>query len=282
MNDKNFLKLIIIFLFCISCSNKEIKKSTITEKSLDLQVLEAYQEGKKSLEAGDVLYAAKKFNEAEILFPQSIWAPKSALMAAYSYYIQDYYGDAIAELKRFIKVYPKHKNVDYAYYLLAICYYEQIVDEKKDLQSIINAKENFNYVIKFFPQTEYALDSEFKIDLINDILASKEMYIGRYYFEKRKWIPAINRFKTVINEYERTIYVEEALHRLVEVHYTIGLKIEAKKYAKLLGYNYQSSKWYEKTYAVFNKNYEKNKIRKNKKKDNSVLKKIKSLMDFDE
>ena len=282
MSKYNLINIIIILLLCISCSKKELKKSIITEKSLELQVLEAYQEGKKSLDAGDVLYAAKKFNEAEILFPQSIWAPKSALMAAYSYYIQDYYGDAIAELKRFIKVYPNHKNVDYAYYLLAICYYEQIVDEKKDLQSIINAKENFNYVIKYFPQTEYALDSEFKIDLINDILASKEMYIGRYYFEKKKWIPAINRFKTVINDYERTIYVEEALHRLVEVHYTIGLKNEAKKYAKLLGYNYQSSKWYEKTYEVFNKNYKKNKIIKNEKKNNSVIKKIRSLMDFDE
>ena len=282
MNDKHFIKLLIIFLLCLSCSNKEIKKSTITEKSLDLQVLEAYQEGKKSLEAGDVLYAAKKFNEAEILFPQSIWAPKSALMAAYSYYIQDYYGDAVAELIRFTKVYPNHKNIDYAYYLLAVCYYEQIVDEKKDLQSILNAKKNFNYVIKNFPQTEYSLDSEFKLDLINDILASKEMYIGRYYFNKKKWIPAINRFKTVIDEYETTIYVEEALHRLVEVHYTIGLKNEAKKYAKLLGYNYQSSMWYERTYAVFNKNYEKNKISKNKKKKRSMLKKIKSLVDFDE
>ena len=275
MSKYNLINIIIILLLCISCSKNEFKKSIITEKSLDLQVLEAYQEGKRSLEAGDVLYAAKKFNEAEILFPQSIWAPKSALMAAYAYYIQDYYGDAIAELKRFTKVYPKHKNIDYAYYLLAICYYEQIVDEKKDLQSIIKAKENFNYVVKNFPQTEYALDSDFKLDLINDILASKEMYIGRYYFEKKKWIPAINRFKTVINEYERTIYVEEALHRLVEVHYIIGLKNEAKKYANLLGYNYQSSKWYEKTYSFFNKNYEKNKIRKNKKKDNSVLKKNK-------
>ena len=282
MSKYNLINIIIILLLCISCSKNEFKKSIITEKSLDLQVLEAYQEGKRSLEAGDVLYAAKKFNEAEILFPQSIWAPKSALMAAYAYYIQDYYGDAIAELKRFTKVYPKHKNIDYAYYLLAICYYEQIVDEKKDLQSIIKAKENFNYVVKNFPQTEYALDSDFKLDLINDILASKEMYIGRYYFEKKKWIPAINRFKTVINEYERTIYVEEALHRLVEVHYIIGLKNEAKKYANLLGYNYQSSKWYEKTYAVFNKNYEKNKIRKNNKKNNSELKKIKSLIDFDE
>ena len=172
------------------------------------------------MENGDPLYAAKKFNEAEILFPQSEWAPKSALMAAYTYYSNDYLNDAIAELDRFLKVYPKYKNLDYVYYLLGISYYEQIVDEKKDLQSIIKAKQYFEKVINDYPKTSYALDSKFKIDLINDLLASKEMYIGRYYFEKKKWIAAINRFKTVVNNYETTIYAEEALHRLVEVHYT--------------------------------------------------------------
>ena len=123
--------LFLLFSITISCSKAPIKDLAIKEKNLDLQVLEAYEEGKKSLEAGDVLYAAKKFNEAEILFPQSEFAPKSALMAAYSYYTQDYYGDAIAELKRFLKVYPSHKDLAYVYYLLAVCYYEQIVDEKK-------------------------------------------------------------------------------------------------------------------------------------------------------
>jgi outer membrane protein assembly factor BamD len=254
-----------------------VTKSVINEKSLDLQVLEAYQEGMDSLEAGDVLFAAKKFNEAEILFPQSIWAPKSALMAAYAYYTQDYYLDSVSELERFIRIYPKDKNLDYAYYLLAISHYEQIVDETKDLQSIINAKKYFEFIIKNYPQTNYALDSKFKIDLINDTLAAKEMYIGRYYFNKKKWIPAINRFKTVVDDFETTIYTEEALHRLVEVHYIIGLKGEAKKYAKLLGYNYQSSKWYEQSYSVFNANYEK--IGKNKKKKRSTLKKIKSLFE---
>ena len=208
MKIKIYLYLIILSFLFVSCAKKEIKKSIIKEKSLDLQVYESYREGKKSLESGDVLFAAKKFNEAEILFPQSEWAPKSALMAAYSYYIQDYYGDAIAELLRFNKIYPNHKNIDYANYLLAICYYEQIVDEKKDLQSINNAKENFNLVIKNYPNSEYALDAKFKIELIDDILASKEMYVGRYYFEKKKWIAAINRFKTVIDEYDTTIYVE--------------------------------------------------------------------------
>ena len=270
--------LLLLLSLNISCSKDAVRKSAINEKSLDLQVLEAYEEGMKSLESGDVLFAAKKFNEVEILFPQSDWAPKSALMAAYSYYVQDYYKDAIAELIRFTKVYPNHKNLDYAYYLLANSYYEQIVDEKKDLQSILDAKRNFMIVITNYPNTDYALDSEFKIDFINDILASKEMYIGRYYFEKKKWIPAIRRFRTVIDDFETTIYTEEALHRLVEVHYILGLKDEAKKYANLLGYNYQSSKWYEKSYAVFNKLYEKNK-KDNIKKNKNILKKIKSLFE---
>ena len=277
--------ILLIILFSFSCSKEPVKKSIINEKSLDLQVLEAYEEGMESLKEGDVIYAAKKFNEAEILFPQSKWAPKSALMAAYSYYSQDYYGDAIAELQRFIRIYPFYENLDYAYYLMAVCYYEQIVDEKKDLQSIVNARNTFIYVIRNYPNTEYALDAEFKIDLINDTLASKEMYIGRYYFDKKKWIPSINRFRTVIDDYETTIYTEEALHRLVEVYYTIGLTKEAEKYAKLLGYNYQSSEWYEKSYTVFNKMYEKNKkkrIKKDKKKNNAILKKFKSLFDQDE
>jgi outer membrane protein assembly factor BamD len=262
--NKLFL-FISLFLILISCSKEEIRESVIKEKSLELQVLEAYQEGINSLEEGDVLYAAKKFNEAETLFPQSEWAPKSALMAAYSYYSQDYYIDTIAELERFIRVYPLSKNLDYVYYLLGVSYYEQIVDETKDLQSIVKAKKYFEIVIKNFPNTNYALDAEYKIDLVNDTLASKEMYIGRYYFNKKKWIPAINRFRAVIDNYETTIYTQEALHRLVEIHYIIGLKDEAKKYAKLLGYNYQSSSWYEKSYSVFNKQYKEN-IKKRKKK----------------
>ena len=277
-----FIFLFVLLISCFSCSKDVKKKSVIKEKSLDLQVLEAYEKGKRSLEAGDVLFAAKKFNEAEILFPQSEWAPRSALMAAYSYYIQDYYGDAIAELKRFIRIYPKHPDLVYAHYLLAISYYEQIVDEKKDLQSITQAKESFDIILKKYPTTEYALDAQFKIDLINDILASKEMYIGRYYFDKKKWIPAINRFRTVVDEYETTIYTQEAIHRLVEVYYILGLKNEAQKYALLLGYNYQSSEWYKESYKIFDKEYKI--INKNKKikKSNIVIKKFKSLLSSDE
>ena len=279
------LKILFFFVICVSfssCSKEPINKSTIKEKSLELQVQEAYNEGMDSLEGGDVLFAAKKFNEAEMLFPQAKSAPQSALMAAYSYYTQDYYGDAIAELERFLKVYPTHKDLVYAYYLLAVCYYEQIVDEKKDLRSITKAKKNFNIILRDYPNTEYAIDAEFKIDLIDDILAAKEMYLGRYYIDKKKWIPAINRFREIIDNYDTTIYAEEALHRLVEVHYTIGLINEAEKYAQLLGYNYQSSKWYENSYSLFDKTYKKRKkerFKTYKKKNGGLIKKFKTLLE---
>ena len=276
------LAFFIILILFSSCSKEPLKNTIIKEKSLELQVEEAYKEGMEALNSGDVLYAAKKFNEAEILFPQAASAPQSALMAAYSYYTQDYYGDAIAELKRFLKVYPAHKDIGYVYYMIAICYYEQIVDEKKDLQSIINAKKNFNIILKDYPNTEYAMDAEFKIDLINDILAAKEMYLGRYYFDRKKWIPAINRFREIIDNYDTTIFAEEALHRLVEVHYTIGLIDEAEKYAQLLGYNYQSSKWYENSYSLFDKTYKKRKKKRLntfKKKSDGLIKKFKTLLE---
>ena len=280
MKKLNLYYLFTILILCISCSKEEIQKSAIVEKGLMLQVLEAYQEGMKSLEDGDVLYAAKKFNQAEVLFPQSEWAPKSSLMASYAYYVQDYYSDSISELERFIKIYNQDKNLDYAYYLLAICHYEQIVDETKDLQSIVKAQKYFKVVTTNYPNTEYALDSEFKLDLIDDILASKEMYVGRYYLDKKKWVSAINRFRNVVDNYETTAFTQEALHRLVEIHYILGLEDEAQKYAKLLGYNYQSSEWYENSYAVFNKKYKKLKLDKNKDKDkksSKILKKFKSL-----
>ena len=281
----SYFFFIIIFILGSSCTKSEKKENIIKGTNLALQFTEAYNEGMDALESGDVLFAAKKFNEAEILFPQSAGAPNAALMAAYSYYIQDYYGDAIAELIRFKKVYSYHESLDYVNYLLAISYYEQIVDEKKDLQSLIKSKKYFELILNRYSDTEYAKDAEFKIDYINDILAAKEMYIGRFYFQKKKWIPAINRFRTVIDNYETTIYTEEALYRLVEVYYTLGLKSEAEKYAILLGYNYQSSKWYERSYGLFDKMYEKNKkenFKKENKKSNIVLKRFKSLFELDE
>ena len=269
--------LFLIIFFNFSCSKDVKKESIINEKSIELQVLESYREGLKELESGDVLYAAQKFNEVETMFPQSEWAPKSTLMAAYAYYSQDYYFDASEELKLFIRKYPQNEDIDYAHYLLGITYYEQIIDEKKDLKSIMLAKEKFSFVINQYPNTDYALDAKFKLDMILDILASKEMYIGRYYFNKKKWIPSINRFRKVVDEYDTTIYIEEALHRLVEIYFLLGLAEEAQKYANILGYNYKSSEWYEKTYIVFNKKYEKNKIKNKKKRKNIILKKFKSL-----
>ena len=272
-----FFLISLIFLLMVACSKNISEKIIIKEKDMETQMIEAYKEGLIELERGDAIFAAKKFNEAEILFPQSDYAPKAALMAAYSYYTQNYYGDAIAELERFIKIYPNHYSANYAEYLLGLCFYEQIVDEKKDLQSITNAKDIFQTVIKKYPKSDFAIDAGFKLDLINDILAAKEIYIGRYYLDKKKWIPAINRFRTVVDEYDSTIYVEEALHRLVEIYYIIGLEQEARKFANLLGYNYQSSEWYEKSFIVFNKKYKKNKIKDIKKENNSILEKFKSL-----
>jgi len=277
-------KLLFLFflsLILISCSEKVKKESIVKEKSLDLQVREAYVEGLKALENKEVLFAARKFNEVEILYPQSDFAPKSLLMAAYSYYVDDYYEDCIAELDRFLRIYPKDKNLDYAYYLLAISYYEQIVDEKKDLFSIVKAKEYFEYIVSNYSNTEYAFDASFKLELIDDVLAAKEMYIGRYYIDKKKWIPAINRFKNVVNDYNTTIYIEEALYRLVEIHYLLGLNDESKKYASLLGYNYDSSRWYENSYVLFDKKYQKKQyqLKKYKDQNNNLLKKIKSIID---
>ena len=241
----------------------------------------AYREGYLELQRGDVILAAKKFNEAELLFPQSPWAAKSVIMAAYAYYTQDYYSDTIYELERYLVTYPNHKDKAYAHFLLGISFYEQIVDEKKDLKSILQSKNQFELIIKEYPSSEFAMDAKFKIDLINEILAAKEMYLARYYLKKKKWIPALNRFKTIITKYNRTIYTEEALHRLVEINYRLGLVEESRKYASTLGYNYQSSDWYKNTYKVFNKDYRDGikVLQKDKSKKLRVIKKFKGLFE---
>ena len=271
--------LIIVFIFLNSCSKDEKKISIIEEKEINLQMIDAYKEGVKALEEGDVIFAAKKFNEAEILFPQSEWAPRAVLMAAYSYYSQNYYGDAIYELERFIKTYPNDQRLSYAHYLLAICYYEEVIDEKKDLGPLVKAQSEFKFIIKNYPDSDFALDSKFKLDLINDVLASKEIYLGRYYIKREKWVAALNRFKNVVDNYNTTIYIDEALHRLVEIHYRLGLIEESKKYAAVLGYNYQSSKWYHASYIIFNRDYESPIKKINKKKGNFVIRKFKSLFE---
>ena len=267
---------IFIFFFIFSCSKKIEQVSDLKENNLEQQMIEVYKEGMEEFEKGDVIFAGKKFSEAELLFPQSVWAPKAVLMSAYGYFSQGYYSYAINDLERFIVKYKNHPQIDYAYYLLALCHYDQIVDERKDLNEILQAKKYFEIVINDHPNTDYAYDSKYKLQFITEIMASKEMYLARYYVDREKWIPAIKRFQNVVNEYETTIFVEEALHRLVELNYKIGLIEEAEKYALLLGYNYQSSLWYEASYSLISKDYQIKKA-SDKKQRETILKKFKNL-----
>lgn len=271
-----YLVLLILIKLTIACAKEEKQISNIKESNQNLEMVTAYKEGYQALEDKDTYFAAQKFLEAELLFPQSEWAPKSALMASYSYYLQDYYSEAISNLERYLKTYPKDKDVSYAHYLLAMCYYEIIEDEKRDTDPILKAKKKFEYLLINHPETDFALDAKYKLELIENLLASKETYLGRHYTKKGKWIPALKRFQIVVEDYGQTVYVEEALHRLVEINYRIGLKEESQRYANLLGYNYLSSKWYKKSYKVFNKDYDENKIKKKKK---GVISKFKKLFD---
>ncbi len=270
------ISFLALLVFTLSCSKKDENVTILEKKSLETQMIEVYNQAMEEFERGDVIYAGKKFSEAELLYPQSIWAPRAILMSAYGYFTQGYYKDAINNLERFLVKYKNHPQSDYAYYLLALCHYDQIVDEKKDMNEILLSKKYFEIVISQYPDTDYAADSKFKLELIIEIMASKEMYLARYYVEREKWIPAINRYKRVISDYDTTIYVEEALHRLVELHYKVGLISESEKYAKLLGYNYQSGKWYEASYKILNKDYERKKT-KSKDEKATILKKFKNL-----
>ena len=276
MNLKfNFINILVILLI-FSCSKKKDDTTFLKENSLETQMIEVYNQAMEEFERGDVIYAGSKFNEAELLYPQSIWAPRAVLMAAYGYFSQGYYNDAINNLERFLVKYKNHPQTDYAYYLLALSHYDQIVDERKDMYEILQAKKYFEFLINNYADTDYARDSKYKLEFIVEIIASKEMYLARYYVQREKWIPAINRFKKVVNEYDTTIYIEEALHRLVELHYKLGMVNEAEKYAFLLGYNYQSSQWYEASYRILNKDYEKKQKVSKVEKDN-ILNKFKSL-----
>ena len=274
---KNLLISFLLIFLLVSCSNKK-EEIIVKEPSKEEQAISIYAEAVEALNKGDAFYAGKKFREVEGLMPQSKWAEKASLMSAYSEYSRNAYSNAVFDLERHIKNYPADKNIPYAYYLIAICYYEQILDEKKDLRPLLEAKEKFEFIIKTYPNTDYATDARFKIDLIIDQLAAKEMSIARFYMKTEKWIPAINRLKTVVEKYDKTIFVEEALHRLVEVYYKIGLIEESKQAAAILGYNYKSGEWYKRSYKVFNKKYKSRKIKK-KKEMGLIRRKIKSLFE---
>ena len=274
---KNFFILFLTVLLLFACSKKDNAK-VVSEPTDEERAVEIYSEAVEALKKGDAFFAGKKFKEVESLLPQSEWAAKASLMASYADYSRNSYVNSVFGLERHIKNYPADKNIPYAHYLIAICYYEQILDEKKDLQPLIKAQKKFQYVMEKYPDTDYATDARFKLDLIIDQLAAKEMSIARFYMKTEKWIPALNRLKTVVKKYDRTVFIEEALFRLVEVNYRLGLVEEAKQAAAILGYNYQSSEWYEKSYKTFNKKY-KPKKKKKKKEMGLIRRKIKSLFE---
>ena len=263
--------LISFFTFCLlSCSKKNEAIYTPTKENNPYTL---YKKGLNAFQRNDFFYASKKFNEAEINFDIPELAAKSSIMASFSLYGINFYRDAIENLERYLKTYPADKNNIYAHYLMAVIYFEQITDEKKDLKPLIRADEKIKFFLKKYPNSEYSMDLKFKRDLIQNQLAAKELYVAKFYISVQKWIPAINRLKIIMEKYDKTIFIEEALHRLVEIHYYLGLENEAKKYVKILGYNYNSGEWFEQSYKILNKNYKIQKITINKK-EKGLLKKM--------
>lgn len=266
--------ILIITLGIVSCSKNENVEYEISKRSNPFDI---YKEALEAFEKQDYFFARKKFDEAELNFNKPELAAKAAIMSSYSLYRINFYKEAEENLQRYFNLYKADKNLIYAHYLLAIIYYEQITDEKLDLKPLLETKKQINFFLEKYPNSDYATDLRFKKDLIQSQLAAKELYVARYYISVQKWIPAIKRLKIIVEEYDNTIFIEEALHRLVEIHYYLGLENEAKIYASVLGYNYQSSEWYEQSYKIFNKDYIKSRVvksGKNNEKKNNLLKKI--------
>ena len=274
---KNLLIFLFSFFLLFSCAKKN-NQEVILEPTDEEKGKIIYDEAVESLKDGDAFYAGKKFKEAESLLTQYIWASKASLMEAYSHYSRNAYSSAIFSLEKYIDNYPADKNIAYAHYLIAICYYEQILDEKKDLEPLLQAKKKFEFIMQTYPDTDYGTDARFKIDLIIDQMAAKEMSVARFYMKTEKWIAALNRLKVVVEKYDTTVFVEEALYRLVEVYYHLGLESEARQAAAILGYNYQSGEWYERSYKIFNKKYKARKFKKEKEMG-LIRKKIRELFE---
>ena len=275
------LFFIFLITFLLSCGGPKLDEQAIKPPTSNEEAIKIYQEGLDGMLEGNYLYASRKFSEAEGMLPQIDWASKSALMSSYCLYNINFYQEAVLNLERFIRIYPASPYISYAHYLIAISYYEQILDEDKDIQPLLVSKKKIEVYLERFPDTDYAIDLKFKLDLVINQLAAKELLIARYYIKNEKWIPAINRLKIIVEKYDKTIFIEEALHRLVEIYYKIGLENEAKSAAALLGYNYNSSEWYERSYKILNKNYKP--IQIDKKKDTSLIKRtIKKILFIDE
>ena len=275
------LFFIFLITFLLSCGGPKLDEQAIKPPTTNEEAIKIYQEGLDGMLEGNFLYASRKFSEAEGMLPQIDWASKSALMSSYCLYNINFYQEAVLNLERFIRIYPASPYISYAHYLIAISYYEQILDEDKDIQPLLVTKKKIEVYLERFPDTDYAIDLKFKLDLVINQLAAKELLIARYYIKNEKWIPAINRLKIIVEKYDKTIFIEEALYRLVEIYYKIGLENEAKSAAALLGYNYNSSEWYERSYKILNKNYKP--IQIDKKKDTSLIKRtIKKILFIDE
>ena len=270
-------RIILISALAISLYSCSKKDEIIYEPQKKISPYKLYEEAMGAFNKNDFLFASKKFNEAELNFGNIDNAAKSAIMSAYSLYSINFYDEALNSLENYLKIYPADKNVIYAHYLIAVIYFEQLSDEKKDINPLLQAQEKINFFLKKYSNTDYAIDLKFKKDLIENQLAAKEMYIAKYYISVKKWIPAINRLKIIVQKYDKTIFIEEALHRLVEVHYFLGLEKEAKKYATILGYNYNSSEWFKQSYKILNKEYKivnKSELNDKKRNDKSFIKKI--------
>ena len=274
MYQKLVFSFLIIFIIT-SCSKKEIELNIPASKERSFEV---YKEAVKAMNKGDYYYASKKFSEAEVILPKIDFSAKASLMSSYCLYLVNFYSESIANLKRFTNQYPADKNIAYAHYLIAISLYEQILDSKKDIKPLTDSKTKILFFLKNFPDTEYALDLKFKLDLVNNQLAAKEMYVAKYYITTQKWIPAINRLKFIVSDYSETVFIEEALHRLVEVYYRVGLTEEANSTAAILGYNYNSSEWYARSYKILNKSYKISKKSKTKKNIGLIKRTIKKIL----
>ena len=260
---------IIFALFLLSCS----KDKDIYTPTVKLDPYKIYKEGLDSFNKNQFFFASKKFSEAEINFISPSAAAKSAIMNSFSLYAINFYDEAEESLNRYLKVYPADKYKIYAHYLLAIISYEQIGEEKHDLKPLLDAKKKIDYFLAEYPNSEYAIDLNLKKDLVTNQFAARELYIAKYYIKVQKWVPAINRLKIIITDYGRTVFIEEALHRLVEIHYHLGLEDEANSFAAILGYNYNSSEWFKQSYKILNKNYNFKKQEKSQK-DKTLFKKI--------
>lgn len=239
-----------LLLFAVTACGSDKNDLDSLEDGEVVPVEELYTDGKNAFDSRDYQLAVEKFEQVERQHPYSKWATRSQVMAAYANYQMEEYDEAIIILDRFTRLHPGNENVAYAYYLTALCYYEQISDVGRDQSMTRRAQTALTEVMRRFPDSEYARDAELKLNLTVNHLAGKEMEVGRYYLRKDEILSAINRFKYVLDNYESTTHAPEALHRLTEAYLSLGVEEEAKKYAAVLGYNYPGSEWYKDSYRL--------------------------------